>query len=53
MKIPGGDLSRAEVMVRVELSTIDTQGSKRNAHLQELADFFNVPKWPVAVIFYS
>ena len=48
VKIPGGDLSRAEVMVRVELSTVDTQNAKRDAHLQN-ADFFNVPKWPVAV----
>ena len=34
VKIPGGDLSRAEVMVRVELSTVDTQNAKRDAHLQ-------------------
>ncbi len=46
--IPNNDLSRASVMIRVELSTINTSNTKRDTHLQN-ADFFNVPKWPVAV----
>ena len=46
--IPNNDLSQATVMVRVELSTINTNNKKRDTHLQN-QDFFNVPKWPVAV----
>ena len=45
--IPDDDLAQASVMVRVEISTINTSNNKRDSHLQK-ADFFNVPKWPVA-----
>ena len=48
VKIPGGDLTKASVMVRVEMSTIDTDNGKRDAHLKN-SDFFDVPKWPLAV----
>jgi polyisoprenoid-binding protein YceI len=48
VNIPGGDLTKASVMVRVEISTIDTDNQKRDTHLKN-ADFFDVPKWPLAV----
>ena len=48
VSIPNNDLSRASVMIRVEVSTINTDNTKRDTHLRN-ADFFNVLKWPVAV----
>jgi polyisoprenoid-binding protein YceI len=48
VNIPGGDLTKASVMVRVEISTLDTDNGKRDAHLKN-SDFFDVPKWPLAV----
>jgi len=47
VKIPGGDLTKASVMVRVEISTIDTDNTKRDTHLKN-SDFFDAPKWPLA-----
>jgi polyisoprenoid-binding protein YceI len=48
VSVPNADLSKASIEVTVDIASIDTANDKRDSHLKT-ADFFNAPKWPVAV----